>query len=150
MVRVSRCRRPLYTTGIPIPHKRLSHERFAARFRCCSDERPTEYREWIRPARISGRHGGHRRRSGFRGRYREETLDAGDVGYIPQGYGHSIENVGSDTARVLIAFNSGSYETIDLSQLLAAQPADVLVTNFGRPAAAFDAFPRADVFISGD
>ncbi len=87
---------------------------------------------------------------GSRGRYREETLDAGDVGYIPQGYGHSIENVGSDTARILIAFNAGKYETIDLSQLLSAQPADVLATNFGRPAATFDAFPKADVFISGD
>jgi oxalate decarboxylase len=87
---------------------------------------------------------------GSRGRYREETLDAGDVGYIPQGYGHSIENVGSDTARILIAFNSGAYETIDLSQLLAAQPVDVLATNFGRPAATFDAFPKDDVFISGD
>ena len=87
---------------------------------------------------------------GSRGRYREESLDAGDVGYIPQGYGHSIENVGGDTARILIAFNSGSYETIDLSQLLAAQPADVLATNFGQPAATFHAFPKADVFISGD
>ena len=31
---------------------------------------------------------------GSHGRYRTETLDKGDVGYIPQGYGHSIENVG--------------------------------------------------------
>ncbi len=31
---------------------------------------------------------------GSHGRYRIETLDKGDVGYIPQGYGHSIENVG--------------------------------------------------------
>jgi oxalate decarboxylase len=37
-----------------------------------------------------------------------------------------------------------------VSQLLAAQPSDVLATNFGRPAATFDAFPKADVFISGD
>jgi len=87
---------------------------------------------------------------GSRGRYREETLDAGDVGYIPQGYGHSIENVGGETARVLIAFNSGAYETIDLSQLFAAQPADVLATNFGRPATTFNAFPKADVFINAD
>ena len=32
---------------------------------------------------------------GSHGRYRIETLNKGDVGYIPQGYGHSIENVGS-------------------------------------------------------
>ena len=31
---------------------------------------------------------------GSHGRYRTETLQKGDVGYIPQGYGHSIENVG--------------------------------------------------------
>jgi oxalate decarboxylase len=85
---------------------------------------------------------------GSRGRYREATLDAGDVGYIPQGYGHSLENVGPDRARILIVFNAGSYETVDLSQWLAGQPADVLAVNFGRPAATFDAFPKRDVFLS--
>ena len=44
---------------------------------------------------------------GSHGRYRTETLAKGDVGYIPQGYGHSIENVGSKACRVLIGFNTG-------------------------------------------
>jgi oxalate decarboxylase len=87
---------------------------------------------------------------GSRGRYREATLDAGDVGYIPQGYGHSLENVGPDPARILIVFNSGMYETVDLSQWIAGQPADVLAVNFGRPAATFDAFPKRNVFMAGD
>lgn len=86
---------------------------------------------------------------GSRGRYREATLDAGDVGYIPQGYGHSLENVGPDLARILIVFNAGTYQTVDLSQWIAGQPADVLAVNFGRPAATFAAFPKHDVFISG-
>lgn len=86
---------------------------------------------------------------GSRGRYREATLDAGDVGYIPQGYGHSLENVGPDPARILIVFNAGTYQTVDLSQWIAGQPADVLAVNFGRPAATFAAFPKHDVFISG-
>ncbi len=86
---------------------------------------------------------------GSRGRYREATLDRGDVGYIPQGYGHSLENVGQDPARILIVFNAGTYETVDLSQFLAGQPADVLAVNFGKPAATFDAFPKRDVFITG-
>ena len=47
---------------------------------------------------------------GSGGRYRTETLEKGDVGYIPQGYGHSIENVGDKPCRVLIGFNSGVYE----------------------------------------
>jgi oxalate decarboxylase len=85
---------------------------------------------------------------GSRGRYRIETLEKGDVGYIPQGYGHSIENVGDGSCRVLVAFNSGVYETIDLSQWLAGNPADVLAKNFNQPAALFDRFPHKDQFIA--
>jgi hypothetical protein len=48
---------------------------------------------------------------GSDGRYRIALLK-GDVGYIAQGYGHSIENVGSGTARILIGFNAGIYETV--------------------------------------
>jgi oxalate decarboxylase len=86
---------------------------------------------------------------GSHGRYRIERLQKGDVGYIPQGYGHSIENVGSGAARILIGFNAGIYETIDLSQWLAANPKDVLATNFGQPAEVFGKFPDRDVFIAG-
>ena len=82
---------------------------------------------------------------GSGGRYRTEILEKGDVGYIPQGYGHSIENVGNKSSRVLIGFNSGVYETIDLSQWIAGNPLDVLATNFGKPAALFDKFPKKDV-----
>src|SRR5579862_620205 len=85
---------------------------------------------------------------GSHGRYRIEQLDRGDVGYIPQGYGHSIENVGEKTARILIGLNAGIYESIDLSQWIAGNPADVLATNFGQPEALFEKFPHRDVFIA--
>ncbi|WP_165252612.1 cupin domain-containing protein [Paludisphaera soli] len=85
---------------------------------------------------------------GSHGRYRAERLAKGDVGYIPQGYGHSIENVGDAPARLLIGFNTGIYATIDLSQWIAGNPPDVLATNFGKPAALFEKFPRKDVFIA--
>lgn len=85
---------------------------------------------------------------GSHGRYRTETLNKGDVGYIPQGYGHSIENIGHDPCRILIGFNSGIYQTIDLSQWIAGNPLDVLATNFNKPAALFEKFPRKDIFIS--
>jgi len=87
---------------------------------------------------------------GSHGRYRIERLQKGDVGYIPQGYGHSIENVGSGAARILIGFNAGVYETIDLSQWIAANPKDVLATNFSQPAEVFGKFPDRDVFIAGN
>jgi oxalate decarboxylase len=85
---------------------------------------------------------------GSGGRYRIETLEQGDVGYAPQGYGHSLENVGDKTCRVLIGFNSGIYEEIDLSEWIAGNPPDVLATNFSKPAAMFEKFPRDDVFIT--
>ena len=85
---------------------------------------------------------------GSGGRYRIETLEKGDVGYIPQGYGHSLENVGDTPCRVLIGFNTGVYEDIDLSAWMAGNPLDVLATNFGRPASLFEKFPKRDVFIA--
>ena len=66
---------------------------------------------------------------GSNGRWRQETLSQGDVGYIPQGFGHSIENIGGATARILIVFNTGHYQTIDLSQWIAGNSVDVLATN---------------------
>ena len=67
-----------------------------------------------------------------------------------KGYGHSIENVGDKPCRVLIGFNSGIYEEIDLSEWIAGNPPDVLATNFGKPAALFEKFPHKDVFIAPD
>ena len=72
----------------------------------------------------------------------------GDVGYIPQGFGHSIENIGGEKARILIVFNSGHYQTIDLSQWLAGNPANILATNFAQDASVFEKFPRRDVFLT--
>ena len=84
---------------------------------------------------------------GSHGRFRTEVLEQGDVGYIPQGYGHSIENVGDKKCRVLIGFNSGVYEDIDLTEWISGNPADVLATNFGLPASVFEKFPHDDQFI---
>ena len=83
-------------------------------------------------------------------RFRVETLEKGDVGYIPQGYGHSIENVGDKPARILIGLNAGIYEAIDLSQWIAGNPADVLATNFGQSPDLVGKFPGYDVFLAGN
>jgi oxalate decarboxylase len=85
---------------------------------------------------------------GSGGRFRTETFEQGDVGYVPQGYGHSIENVGDKKCRILIGFNSGVYEDIDLSEWISGNPVDVLSTNFGQPAYVFEKFPTKDVFIA--
>jgi oxalate decarboxylase len=85
---------------------------------------------------------------GSKGRWREEKLNQGDVAYIPQGFGHSIESAGSDKGRILIVFNSGRYQTIDLSQWIAGNPSDILATNFGQHPSLFGKFPCKDVFLT--
>jgi oxalate decarboxylase len=85
---------------------------------------------------------------GSHGRFRSELLHTGDAGYIPEGYGHSIENVGSQQSRILIGFNTGIYQSIDLSSWIAGNPVDVLATNFSKPESLIRAFPRKDVFIA--
>ena len=85
---------------------------------------------------------------GAHGRFRTERLHAGDAGYIPQGYGHSIENVGSSMSRILIGFNTRIYESIDFSAWIAGNPVDVLATNFDKPESLIRMFPRKDVFIA--
>src|SRR5262249_2419294 len=85
---------------------------------------------------------------GSHGRFRIEELQQGDVGYIPQGYGHSIENIGDKPARILIGFNTGTYETIDLTQWIAGNPVDVLATNFSQTTELAGKFPHEDVFIA--
>jgi oxalate decarboxylase len=84
---------------------------------------------------------------GSGGRFRTETLNGGDVGYIPQGFGHSIENTGSSVARILIGFNTGKYAAIDLSQWFAGNPVEILASNFGQPASVIEHFPRQRMFI---
>jgi hypothetical protein len=41
-----------------------------------------------------------------------------------------------------------TYETIDLSQWIAGNPADVLATNFSKPESLFAKFPKSAVFIA--
>jgi oxalate decarboxylase len=59
-----------------------------------------------------------------------------------------VENVGTGRARVLIGFNTGEYKSVDLSQWIAGNPAELLATNFGKPASLFEKFPKRDVFIA--
>ena len=54
---------------------------------------------------------------GSHGRARTEEFAAGDVGYVPQGYGHYIENVGTDDLEVVIALNNGNFESISITGL---------------------------------
>jgi oxalate decarboxylase len=84
---------------------------------------------------------------GSNGRARIEQMSAGDVGYVPQGYGHYIENAGTDDLELLIVLNNGAYESISLTAWVAANPHLLLATNFRVPPATFANFPKDQRFM---
>jgi oxalate decarboxylase len=86
---------------------------------------------------------------GSHGRERTDEFNAGDVGYAPQGYGHYIENAGTDDLEVLIVLNNGTYQSISLSAWVAANPHLLLATNFKVPESTFANFPTRERFMPG-
>lgn len=86
---------------------------------------------------------------GSAGRASTDRFGKLDVGYVPRGCGHYIENVGDDELQVLLVLNSGTYEEISVTQWLASNPKTLLANNFSVPEAAFDGMPKGEVFITG-
>ena len=86
---------------------------------------------------------------GSHGRVRIDEFNAGDVGYVPQGYGHYIENIGDEDVELLIALNSGTYESISLADWIGANPTLLLATNFEVPENTFKDFQTRNRFIVG-
>lgn len=78
---------------------------------------------------------GHSRVTMFvsHGHARTEEFAPGDIAYIPQGFGHYIENTGSEELRLLLVFNSGVYKAIDLADWLASNPQSFVAAHFGVP-----------------
>ena len=76
-----------------------------------------------------------------------EEFEAGDVGYAPMGAGHYILNTGTEVCRVLIGFNSGHYQAIDVSAWLSTNPESTLAANLGLPEDVLAKLPRQHRFI---
>lgn len=83
-----------------------------------------------------------------RGKSVTEEFKAGDVGYVPQGCGHYIENLGDEPCKVLAVFNNGNYQEIALSQWIASNPDGLLQTNFGISKDLIDKFPKKPAFMA--
>ncbi|MBM3542940.1 MAG: cupin domain-containing protein [Alphaproteobacteria bacterium] len=79
---------------------------------------------------------------GSHGRARTDDFAVGDVGYVPQGYGHYIENTGSDTLELLVVLNNGIYQSVSLTGWMAANPDLLLATNFEVKESVFAKFPK--------
>jgi oxalate decarboxylase len=75
---------------------------------------------------------------------RAKTLDfgPGDVAYVPRGFGHYIENIGEEDCRVVLVFNSGTYQEVALTSWLASNPRQLVAANFGVPEDVIARFPQ--------
>ena len=82
---------------------------------------------------------------GSGGRARTDQFGPLDVGYVPRGFGHYIENTGDTDLVVLIVLNNATYQSISISAWMAANPGLLLSTNFGVPESVFAKFPKAEV-----
>jgi oxalate decarboxylase len=63
------------------------------------------------------------------GRARTFDFHPGDVGYVPRGMAHYIENTGSDDLRYLELFNSSYYTDISLTSWMAGTPHDLVAQH---------------------
>ena len=86
---------------------------------------------------------------GSHGRTRTEEFSPGHVGFIQQGYGHFIEQVGDEPTELLILFNSGVYEEISLANWLGGNPTSLLMDNFTAPKSVIDRLPKRETGIFG-
>jgi oxalate decarboxylase len=52
------------------------------------------------------------------------------VGYVPKGYGHALRNDSQKPVDILVVFNDGDYQSIDLNGWIASNPDSVLGNTF--------------------
>ncbi|HTS29149.1 MAG TPA: cupin domain-containing protein [Bryobacteraceae bacterium] len=84
---------------------------------------------------------------GSHGRVRTEEFGPGNVGFVLQGYGHYIEQIGDEPTEVLILFNSGEFQEISLANWLGGNPSTLLEDNFSISKTIVDQLPRKETGI---
>lgn len=65
--------------------------------------------------------------------YSVQDVVPGQIGFIPQGYAHYIENVGDDELRWVVVFNATQPTDIGLSTTFAGMPTHTFTDTFGLP-----------------
>ena len=79
---------------------------------------------------------------GSHGRVKTMPYGPGSISFIKQGYGHLVESTGSETLRLLILFNTPTYQEILLTSWLAANPAQLVADHFGLTLDQVNKFPK--------
>jgi len=84
---------------------------------------------------------------GAHGRSRTEEFAPGQVGFIQQGFGHYVEQIGSEPTKFFALFNSPTFEEISISKWLAGNPASLIADNLGIAKEEVKQLPRKAVGI---
>ncbi len=74
----------------------------------------------------------------------EVVLNPGDVGFIPQGYAHYLENAGDVPCEITVVFNNSKPEDIGLSTTFAGMPDRMFSSTFGVPVDQVSGFNKPD------
>ena len=82
------------------------------------------------------------------GHARTMDFEGGDVGYVPLGAPHYVENTGNTDLQFLELFRSDRYQDVSLNEWLANTPPDVVEANLGLDKASWGKLPKTKtVFI---
>jgi oxalate decarboxylase len=76
------------------------------------------------------------------GRSRTFDFHPGDVGYVPRGMAHYIENTGSENLRFLELFNSAYYADFSLTNWMAGAPHDLVAQHLNISEGFIDSLPH--------
>lgn len=68
---------------------------------------------------------------GSHGRVKTMPYSKGMVAFIKQGYGHYIENTGTETLKLIVLFNSSKYQELSLNHWLNSNPTQLVADHFG-------------------
>jgi oxalate decarboxylase len=79
---------------------------------------------------------------GAHGRAKTEEFKPGQVGFVPQGFGHYVEQVGDEPTKFILLFNSPVFEEISISKWLAGNPASLVADNFQISREQVDRMPK--------
>jgi len=72
------------------------------------------------------------------GNQRVQTLTAGDIGFIPQGWAHYIRNPGPDVMKFVVVFNNSRPNDIGLSTMFGGMPTNTFSQTLGVSASTLD------------
>jgi oxalate decarboxylase len=84
---------------------------------------------------------------GSHSRTRFDEFGPNDVGFIQQGYGHFIEQIGDEPTEIILLWNNPVFEEISLANWLGGNPVSLLETNFGIPKSLIDQLPKRETGI---